>query len=43
MELRECAGILRKNWILVVVATILGVALGAGISLLMSPKYEATT
>ncbi|MHA2787662.1 polysaccharide biosynthesis tyrosine autokinase [Corynebacterium sp. S7] len=43
MELREYAGMLRKSWILVVVFTVLGIALGAAASLLATPKYQSTT
>ncbi|WP_018296613.1 polysaccharide biosynthesis tyrosine autokinase [Corynebacterium lubricantis] len=43
MELRDYAVILRKNWVLVLISSILGLALGAGITFLMTPKYEAHT
>lgn len=43
MELRDYLRILHKYWILIATITLLGVAVGAGASLLMKPKYEATT
>lgn len=43
MELREYAEILRKNWVLVVIMTILGLGAGAGVSLLATPEYESRT
>ena len=43
MELREYIAVLRKNWILVVVATLLGLGAGAGVSLLVAPEYESRT
>ena len=43
MDLREYLRILRKRWLSIAIITLLGVALGAGYSL-MSPKiYRATT
>lgn len=43
MELREYADTLRKNWVLVVVMTILGMGAGAGLSLLTTPEYWGRT
>lgn len=43
MELREYATILIKNWVLIVIAAILGVAAGAGFSLLATPEYQSRT
>lgn len=43
MELREYALILRKHWVLVVVSAILGLAAGAGASLLATPEYQSRT
>lgn len=43
MELRDYLRILRRNWILILVMTVVGVAGGATYSLLQTPQYEATT
>ena len=43
MELRDYLRILRRNWILIVVMTLAGIAGGATYSLLQTPQYEATT
>lgn len=43
MELREYATILMKNWVLIIIAAILGVAAGAGFSLLATPEYQSRT
>lgn len=43
MELREYATILMKNWVLIVITSILGVAAGAGFSLLATPEYQSRT
>lgn len=43
MELRDYIRILHKNWILILAITLVGIAGGAGASILMTPKYEATT
>lgn len=43
MELREYATILKKNWVLIVIATLLGAAAGAGISFLATPEYQSRT
>ncbi|WP_082805756.1 polysaccharide biosynthesis tyrosine autokinase [Pseudoclavibacter helvolus] len=42
MELRDYLRILHKNWIIILISTLAGVAAGAGASLLMTPKYEAS-
>lgn len=42
MELRDYLRILHKNWIIILICTLAGVAAGAGASMLMTPKYEAT-
>ncbi|PRI11020.1 polysaccharide biosynthesis tyrosine autokinase [Leucobacter massiliensis] len=43
MELRDYVHILRKYWVLIVACTLLGIIVGAGASLLMTPEYEART
>lgn len=43
MELRDYVRILHKNWILLVVLLIVGLAGGAGYAFLQAPKYVATT
>lgn len=43
MELRDYLRVLHKNWILIVVATLLGISAGATFSLLAAPEYEART
>ena len=43
MELREYATILKKNWVLIIIATLLGLAAGAGFSLLATPEYQSRT
>lgn len=43
MELREYVSILMKNWLLILVAAILGVIAGAGFSLLATPEYQSKT
>jgi capsular exopolysaccharide synthesis family protein len=43
VELRDYVRILRKNWLLIVVMTLLGVGGGAGASVLTTPQYESTT
>ena len=42
MELRDYLRILHKNWIIILICTLAGVAAGAGASILMTPKYQAT-
>ncbi|MFB8388043.1 polysaccharide biosynthesis tyrosine autokinase [Microbacterium sp. NPDC055910] len=41
MELTDYIRILRKNWIVIVVAALLGVAVAAGYSFTRTPQYEA--
>ncbi len=43
MELRDYLRILRRNWVLILVLTLAGIAGGATYSLLQTPQYEATT
>jgi len=43
MEFRDYVRVLRKRWILIVAATLLGVAVAAAASLLITPKYQAST
>ena len=43
MELRDYLRMLRKRWILVIALTLAGVAASALISLLITPKYQAST
>lgn len=43
MELRDYLRILHRSWILVLVTTLVGLLIAAGYSLLVSPKYQATT
>ncbi|AYF97246.1 polysaccharide biosynthesis tyrosine autokinase [Protaetiibacter intestinalis] len=43
MELRDYLRILRRNWVIILVITLAGVAGGATYSLLQTPQYEATT
>lgn len=43
MELRHYLRILQRNWILLLVATLVGGAAGFGLSSLQTPRYEATT
>lgn len=43
MELRDYLRILHKYWILISAVTLLGVITGSGVSLLATPKYQATT
>lgn len=42
MELRDYLRILHKNWIIILICTLAGVAGGAGASLLTTPTYRAT-
>ncbi|MBF4457325.1 polysaccharide biosynthesis tyrosine autokinase [Pseudoclavibacter sp. VKM Ac-2867] len=42
MELRDYLRILHKNWIIILICTLAGVAAGAGASLLVSPRYSST-
>ncbi|WP_210480591.1 polysaccharide biosynthesis tyrosine autokinase [Naasia sp. SYSU D00948] len=43
MELRDYLRTLRKNWVVVVALALLGVAAAATYSLLVTPRYQATT
>jgi capsular exopolysaccharide synthesis family protein len=43
MELSDYIRILRKNWLVIVVAALLGVAVAAGYSLTRTPQYSATS
>ena len=43
MELRDYIRILRKSWLLIVVATLLGVGIAAAYSLTRTPQYEASS
>lgn len=43
MDLRDYVRILHKNWILIAVCALLGVAIAAGYSLAVTPKYQAKT
>lgn len=43
MELSDYIRILRKNWLVIVVTTLVGVAVAAGFSLTRTPQFEATS
>ena len=43
MELRDYIRILHKNWIIILVLTVLGATAGAAYSFAQTPKYQATT
>lgn len=43
MALREYALILRKYWVLVTISALLGIIVGAGVSLLVTPQYQSRT
>ncbi|MFE1645843.1 polysaccharide biosynthesis tyrosine autokinase [Microbacterium sp. P01] len=43
MELSDYIRILRKNWLIIVIATLLGVGAAAGYSLTRTPQYEASS
>lgn len=43
MELRDYVRILHRNWILILVLLLLGLAGGAGYAALQQPKYVAST
>lgn len=43
MELREYATILIRNWVLIALASVLGVVAGAGVSLVTPPEYQSRT
>ena len=42
MELRDYVRILRKNWILILVTTLVGGSVAAGVSSTITPRYSAT-
>jgi capsular exopolysaccharide synthesis family protein len=43
MELTDYIRILRKNWVIIVVATLVGIGVGAAWSLTRTPQYEASS
>ena len=43
MELHDYLKILRKNWILITVCALFGLAAASGVSIATTPKYESTT
>jgi capsular exopolysaccharide synthesis family protein len=43
MELSDYIRILRKNWLVIVVTTMVGIAVAAGYSLTRTPQFEATS
>lgn len=43
LELRDYVRILRKNWLLILIATVLGTVGAGAFSLAATPQYEATT
>ena len=43
MELRDYVRILHKHWVLIVACLLLGVAAAAAYSIVVTPKYVATT
>lgn len=43
MELSDYIRILRKNWIIIIVATLVGVGLAAAFSLTRTPEYESSS
>jgi capsular exopolysaccharide synthesis family protein len=43
MELSDYIRILRKNWLVIVVTTLVGIAVAAGFSLTRTPQFEATS
>ena len=43
MELRDYARILHKHWVLILACLLLGVGAAAAYSIVVSPKYEAST
>ncbi|KAB1641705.1 polysaccharide biosynthesis tyrosine autokinase [Gulosibacter chungangensis] len=42
MELQDYLRILRKNWILILLLTLVGAGIGGAVSLVTSPKYSST-
>jgi hypothetical protein len=43
LELKDYLRVLRRNWLVLVVATLVGVFVAGGISLLIKPKYVSET
>jgi capsular polysaccharide biosynthesis protein len=43
VELRDYIRVLRKSWVLILLATLLGIAVSAGYSLLQTPVYSSST
>lgn len=43
MDLRDYLRVFHKNWILIALCALIGVAVAAGYSLVVTPKYQATT
>src|SRR3546814_5664182 len=43
MELSDYIRILRKNWLVIVATTLIGIAVAAGYSLTRTPMYEASS
>jgi succinoglycan biosynthesis transport protein ExoP len=43
LELRDYIRILRKSWVIIVTAILLGLAIGSLFSILATPKYQAST
>ncbi len=43
MELRDYVRVLRKSWALILAVTIVGIALGVGLTLLTTKVYQAST
>ena len=42
MELKDYLRVLRKGWVFIVLATLLGTAAAAAYSLTVTPRFEAT-
>lgn len=43
MELRDYLRTLHKYWVLILATTLVGIAVGAGVSILATPQFQATT
>ncbi|MEJ6013888.1 polysaccharide biosynthesis tyrosine autokinase [Corynebacterium sp. H127] len=43
MEIRDYVSIIRKNWVLIVVASVLGLVAGAAYSAIVTPEYQSRT
>ncbi|MCS5713729.1 polysaccharide biosynthesis tyrosine autokinase [Herbiconiux sp. CPCC 205716] len=43
MDLRDYIRLLRRGWVYIVALTLVGVAVGAGFSILKAPEYQATS